>query len=178
MPTPTAAIKKSSRYAIFVSTSGDNEAGHGPFTHVFHLPLPAPKRFPLAAMLVLATIAFTAITTELLPSGLLPQISDGLTVSAPVARLPRRRLRLRRRRGGDGDPGRPAGRRPGASPALDHHGAVHIPCGPGRQGGQGPSRRVQRQQPGHGINALSAPHSARSSAGARPSSSWPASACS
>ncbi|MFE4541548.1 MFS transporter [Arthrobacter sp. NPDC056727] len=49
------------------------------------LPLPAPKRFPLAAMLVLATIAFTAITTELLPSGLLPQISDGLDVSEPVA---------------------------------------------------------------------------------------------
>ena len=49
------------------------------------LPSPAPKRFPLAAMLVLATIAFTAITTELLPSGLLPQISDGLDVSEPVA---------------------------------------------------------------------------------------------
>jgi predicted MFS family arabinose efflux permease len=49
------------------------------------LPLPAPKRFPLAAMLVLATIAFTAITTELLPSGLLPQISQGLDVSEPVA---------------------------------------------------------------------------------------------
>ncbi|MDR6558214.1 putative MFS family arabinose efflux permease [Arthrobacter pascens] len=49
------------------------------------LPLPAPKRFPLAAMLVLATIAFTAITTELLPSGLLPQISEGLSVSEPVA---------------------------------------------------------------------------------------------
>lgn len=49
------------------------------------LPLPAPRRFPLAAMLVLATIAFTAITTELLPSGLLPQISGGLNVSEPVA---------------------------------------------------------------------------------------------
>ncbi|APX01178.1 MFS transporter [Arthrobacter sp. QXT-31] len=49
------------------------------------LPSPAPKRFPLAAMLVLATIAFTAITTELLPSGLLPQISEGLAVSEPVA---------------------------------------------------------------------------------------------
>ena len=36
-------------------------------------------------MLVLATIAFTAITTELLPSGLLPQISSGLNVSEPVA---------------------------------------------------------------------------------------------
>ncbi|MFC9351548.1 MFS transporter [Arthrobacter sp. NPDC057013] len=49
------------------------------------LPLPAPKRFPLAAMLVLATITFTAITTELMPSGLLPQISEGLSVSEPVA---------------------------------------------------------------------------------------------
>lgn len=49
------------------------------------LPLPAPKRFPLAAMLVLATITFTAITTELMPSGLLPQISEGLNVSEPVA---------------------------------------------------------------------------------------------
>jgi predicted MFS family arabinose efflux permease len=46
---------------------------------------PAPQRFPLAAMMVLATIAFTAITTELLPSGLLPQISTGLNVSEPVA---------------------------------------------------------------------------------------------
>ncbi|TLM72795.1 MFS transporter [Pseudarthrobacter sp. NamB4] len=46
---------------------------------------PAPARFPYAAMLVLATIAFTAITTELLPSGLLPQISSGLNVSEPVA---------------------------------------------------------------------------------------------
>ncbi|WP_457966001.1 MFS transporter [Arthrobacter sp. D1-29] len=46
---------------------------------------PATQRFPLAAMMVLATIAFTAITTELLPSGLLPQISTGLNVSEPVA---------------------------------------------------------------------------------------------
>jgi predicted MFS family arabinose efflux permease len=46
---------------------------------------PAPARFPYAAMVVLATIAFTAITTELLPSGLLPQISEGLNVSEPVA---------------------------------------------------------------------------------------------
>jgi predicted MFS family arabinose efflux permease len=44
-----------------------------------------PRRFPLAAMLVLATITFTAITTELMPSGLLPQISEGLNVSEPVA---------------------------------------------------------------------------------------------
>ena len=41
---------------------------------------PAPVRFPYAAMVVLATIAFTAITTELLPSGLLPQINT--TVSS------------------------------------------------------------------------------------------------
>ncbi|MEE2527569.1 MFS transporter [Pseudarthrobacter sp. J75] len=46
---------------------------------------PAVHRFPLAAMAVLATIAFTAITTELLPSGLLPQMSVGLNVSEPVA---------------------------------------------------------------------------------------------
>ena len=46
---------------------------------------PSPARFPYAAMVVLATIAFTAITTELLPSGLLPQISTGLGVSEPVA---------------------------------------------------------------------------------------------
>lgn len=42
-------------------------------------------RFPLAALIILATIGFTAITTELLPSGLLPQISAGLNVSEPVA---------------------------------------------------------------------------------------------
>ncbi|MGX5715154.1 MFS transporter [Arthrobacter sp. MAHUQ-56] len=46
---------------------------------------PSPARFPYAAMAVLATIAFTAITTELLPSGLLPQISTGLQVPEPVA---------------------------------------------------------------------------------------------
>ena len=49
------------------------------------IPAPEPARFPYAAMVVLATIAFTAITTELLPSGLLPQISTGLEVSEPVA---------------------------------------------------------------------------------------------
>ncbi|MDJ0319455.1 MFS transporter [Pseudarthrobacter sp. PS3-L1] len=42
-------------------------------------------RFPLGALLVLAAIGFTAITTELLPSGLLPQISSDLGVSEPVA---------------------------------------------------------------------------------------------
>lgn len=46
---------------------------------------PENTRFPYAPLLVLATIAFTAITTELLPSGLLPQISAGLDVSEPVA---------------------------------------------------------------------------------------------
>ena len=49
------------------------------------IPATETARFPYAAMLVLATIAFTAITTELLPSGLLPQISAGLNVSEPVA---------------------------------------------------------------------------------------------
>ena len=42
-------------------------------------------RLPVGALLVLAAIGFTAITTELLPSGLLPQISAGLNVSEPVA---------------------------------------------------------------------------------------------
>lgn len=36
-------------------------------------------------MLDLAAISFTAITTQILPSGLLPQISKGLNMSAPVA---------------------------------------------------------------------------------------------
>ena len=49
------------------------------------IPATETARFPYAAMLVLATIAFTAITTELLPSGVLPQISAGLNVSEPVA---------------------------------------------------------------------------------------------
>jgi predicted MFS family arabinose efflux permease len=40
---------------------------------------------PFGALLVLSMIGFTAITTELLPSGLLPQISSGLNVSEPVA---------------------------------------------------------------------------------------------
>ncbi|MCZ2404635.1 MFS transporter [Paenarthrobacter sp. Z7-10] len=42
-------------------------------------------RLPIAALLILAAIGFTAITTELLPSGLLPQISAGFNVSEPVA---------------------------------------------------------------------------------------------
>lgn len=46
---------------------------------------PAPERMPLGALLVLAAIGFTAITTELLPSGLLPQISADLNVSEAVA---------------------------------------------------------------------------------------------
>jgi predicted MFS family arabinose efflux permease len=41
-----------------------------------------PRRFPVAAMLVPATITFTAITTELMPSGLLPQ-SANVRKSAP-----------------------------------------------------------------------------------------------
>ncbi|WP_426998451.1 MFS transporter [Pseudarthrobacter sp. N5] len=48
-------------------------------------PAPIPDRLPLGALLVLAAIGFTAITTELLPSGLLPQISAGLNISEPVA---------------------------------------------------------------------------------------------
>jgi predicted MFS family arabinose efflux permease len=47
--------------------------------------VPARDRLPVGALLVLAAIGFTAITTELLPSGLLPQISAGLNVSEPVA---------------------------------------------------------------------------------------------
>lgn len=47
--------------------------------------VPAPQRLPLGALLVLAAIGFTAITTELLPSGLLPQISADLRVSEAVA---------------------------------------------------------------------------------------------
>lgn len=45
----------------------------------------AGPAFPLAAMTLLATIAFTAIATELLPSGPFPQISTGLPVAEPVA---------------------------------------------------------------------------------------------
>ena len=45
----------------------------------------ARTRMPFGALLVLSMIGFTAITTELLPSGLLPQISAGLNVSEPVA---------------------------------------------------------------------------------------------
>jgi predicted MFS family arabinose efflux permease len=39
------------------------------------------RKLPLPALLVLAAIGFTAITTELLPSGLLPQISRGFGVA-------------------------------------------------------------------------------------------------
>ncbi len=46
---------------------------------------PRTDRLPMAALLILAAIGFTAITTELLPSGLLPQISQGLGVTEPVA---------------------------------------------------------------------------------------------
>lgn len=38
-------------------------------------------RLPLGALLVLAAIGFTSITTELLPAGLLPQISRGFGIS-------------------------------------------------------------------------------------------------
>ena len=42
-------------------------------------------RLPMAALVILAAIGFTAITTELLPSGLLPQVSAGLGVSEATA---------------------------------------------------------------------------------------------
>ncbi|XAS68191.1 MFS transporter [Micrococcaceae bacterium Sec5.7] len=48
-------------------------------------PAPAIDRIPLGALLILAAIGFTAITTELLPSGLLPQVSADLNVAEPVA---------------------------------------------------------------------------------------------
>ncbi|MFE4194651.1 MFS transporter [Paenarthrobacter sp. NPDC056912] len=41
---------------------------------------PQPKKIPWGGLLVLAAAGFTAVTTELLPSGLLPQISRDLGV--------------------------------------------------------------------------------------------------
>jgi predicted MFS family arabinose efflux permease len=43
------------------------------------------NRLPVGALIVLAAIGFTAITTELLPSGLLPQISSDFRVSEATA---------------------------------------------------------------------------------------------
>lgn len=43
------------------------------------------NRLPVGALIVLAAIGFTAITTELLPSGLLPQISADFKVSEATA---------------------------------------------------------------------------------------------
>ncbi|QNE13722.1 MFS transporter [Pseudarthrobacter sp. NBSH8] len=43
------------------------------------------NRLPVGALIVLAAIGFTAITTELLPSGLLPQISGDFRVSEATA---------------------------------------------------------------------------------------------
>jgi predicted MFS family arabinose efflux permease len=43
------------------------------------------NRLPVGALIVLAAIGFTAITTELLPSGLLPQISADFRVSEATA---------------------------------------------------------------------------------------------
>jgi len=43
------------------------------------------NRLPVGALIVLAAIGFTAITTELLPSGLLPRISADLRVSEATA---------------------------------------------------------------------------------------------
>ncbi len=42
-------------------------------------------RLPLSALLALAMTGFTAIMTETLPAGLLPQISEGLGISEPLA---------------------------------------------------------------------------------------------
>ena len=44
-----------------------------------------PERLPLAALLTLAMTGFTAIMTETLPAGLLPQMAEGLQVSEPLA---------------------------------------------------------------------------------------------
>lgn len=46
---------------------------------------PAPPRLPLPALLALFTAAFGAVLTELLPAGLLPQLSEGLNVSEASA---------------------------------------------------------------------------------------------
>lgn len=50
-------------------------------------PRQAGDRLPLPLLLVLSAVGFTAITTELLPSGLLPLISRGLSVSESRAGL-------------------------------------------------------------------------------------------
>ncbi len=42
-------------------------------------------QLPVGALIVLAAIGFTAITTELLPSGLLPRISADFQVSEATA---------------------------------------------------------------------------------------------
>ncbi len=43
------------------------------------------ERLPLAALLALAMTGFTAIMTETLPAGLLPEMAEGLHVSEPLA---------------------------------------------------------------------------------------------
>lgn len=43
--------------------------------------LPAPTRFPLPALLVLAATGFVLIGAETMPAGLLPQIASGLSTS-------------------------------------------------------------------------------------------------
>ncbi len=43
------------------------------------------ERLPLSALLALAMTGFTAIMTETLPAGLLPQMAEGLHVSEPLA---------------------------------------------------------------------------------------------
>jgi len=46
---------------------------------------PVSDRLPVSALLALAMTGFICIVTETLPAGLLPQISDGLDVSASLA---------------------------------------------------------------------------------------------
>lgn len=45
----------------------------------------APRGLPIAALLALAMTGFLCIVTETLPAGLLPQISQGLTISPALA---------------------------------------------------------------------------------------------
>jgi predicted MFS family arabinose efflux permease len=48
---------------------------------VLEQPVERRERFPLAALLALATAGFITVMTEALPAGLLPQMSSGLNVS-------------------------------------------------------------------------------------------------
>lgn len=48
---------------------------------------PGTARFPWAGMIALAAAAFLAVTSETLPTGLLPELASGLHVSTPQAGL-------------------------------------------------------------------------------------------